>query len=269
MKSTWFRLASFVSSATILASACLTSRRGGQPQGTAEFRAADSILRRSRLAMRPAAVPAPRSIVLAGTYEYTAESGLHALAPLYEHVRAPGVLYQEIAAPFGMMRRWSDGQRGWASRPEFPNRPLPDAELSEVRRDVALYQPAALGNEYTSYTFEGRRLYEGKELDVVAAQSRLGKTERFYFDPATGLAAYLEVWEEGPEGARIVGGGEFYQTVYIIDDYRTVDGIRIPFRVRRKRPHTLVDMRFDTVRVNAPVDTLREKAPTAPPSPPA
>jgi len=219
--------------------------------------------------MRPTTVAAPRSIVMVGTYEYTAESGLHALAPLYEHWRAPGVLYQEITAPFGMVRRWSDGQRGWASRPELPNRVLGDAEMSEVRRDAALYQPAALSNDYTSYQFEGRLPYEGRQFDVVAAQSRLGRTDRFYFDPSTGLPGYLEVWEEGPEGLRSVGGGEFYQTVYIIDDYRAVDGIKIPFRIRRKRPHTLVDMRFEQVRLNVPIDTLREQAPTVPASPPA
>lgn len=269
MQFTSHRLTSVVSSVAVLASACVGGRAGAQGAGTAEARAADSILARSRVAMRPATVAAPRSIVMTGTYEYTAQSGLHALAPIYQHWRAPGILYQEITAPFGMMRRWSDGERGWGSRPELPNRPLPDAEMSEVRRDAALYQPAALSKEYTAYKFEGRLPHEGKSFDVVAAQSRLGRTERFFFDPITGLPAYLEVWEEGPEGARVPGGGEFYQTVYIIDDYRTVDGIKIPFRVRRKRPSTLVDMRFEQVRLNVNVDTLREKAPPTSPAPPA
>jgi hypothetical protein len=269
MKSAYLRLASFVSSAAILASACVIGRGGAERGATPASRAADSILARSRLATRPATVAAPGSIVMVGTYEYTGQGGQHGVAPLYEHWRAPGILYQEITAPFGMMRRWSDGERGWASRPEFPNRPLPDAELSEVRRDAALYQPAALGREYTSYTFEGRLRFEGREFDVVAAQSRLGRTERFYFDPTTGLPAYLEVWEEGPEGLRSPGGGEFYQTRYTLDDYRTVGGIKIPFRIQRKRPNSVIDMRFEQVRLNVPIDTLREKAPTAPPAPPA
>jgi hypothetical protein len=257
------KLARFVASLLLVAGFSRRTRAVETSSATTA-RGADSILERSRRAMRPSNVSALRSIVMEGTYEYTSQSGLHAVAPLYEHWRAPGILYQDIKAPFGLMRRWSDGDRGWASRPEFPNRPLGNAEISEARRDAALYQPAALAREYTRYVFEGRRAYEGREFDVVAAQSRLGRTERFYFDPATGLAMYLEVWEEGPEGLRVVGGGEFYQSRYVLEDYRLVDGLRVPFHVQRQRPSSLVDMRFDRVRVNVAVDTTREKAPTAP-----
>jgi hypothetical protein len=37
----------------------------------------------------------------------------------------------------------------------------------------------------------------------VAGRSRLGKTERFWFDAVTGLVRYVEVWQEGPEGLRV------------------------------------------------------------------
>jgi len=222
---------------------------------------ATDILERAETAVRPVGVPAPRTIVIEGTYEYTGQGGQHGVAPLYQHWRAPGVLYQEVQAPFGQMRRWFGGERGWASRPEFPNRPLGNAELSETRRDAALYQPWAMPGEYQSFAYEGRRQRGGKEYDVVAAQSRLGKTERFWFDPSTGLVRILDVWEEGPEGLRSVGGGEFYESHYLVDDYRPVGKHTLPFRIRRVRPNSSVDMRFASVRVDAPVDTLREQAP--------
>ena len=222
---------------------------------------AADILRRAELAVRPDGVTQPRTIVLEGTYEYTGQGGQHGIAPLYEHWREPGILYQEIKAPFGLMRRWYDGTRGWASRPEFPNRPLPDAELSETKRDAALYQPWAMSGEYTALTYEGRRVDGGQDYDVVAAQSRLGKTERFWFDAGTGLVKYLDVWEEGPEGLRVPGGGEFYQTRYIVDDYRPVGRMKLPFHVQRIRPNSSVQMRFTSVRVDVPVDTLRERPP--------
>ena len=196
-----------------------------------------------------------------GTYEYTGQGGQHGIAPLYEHWREPGILYQELQAPFGLMRRWYDGTRGWASRPEFPNRQLPDAELSEAKRDAAFYQPWSMPGEYSSMVYEGRRRDGEHEYDVVAAQSRLGKTERFWFDAATGLVKYLDVWEEGPEGLRVPGGGEFYQTRYTVDDYRLVGRMMLPFHIRRARPNSSVEMRFTSIRVNAPVDTLRERPP--------
>ena len=222
---------------------------------------ATDILKRAEAAVRPEGVPAPHTIVIEGTYEYTGQGGQHALAPLYQHWRAPGVLYQEVQAPFGRMRRWFNGERGWGSRPEFPNRPLPNAELSETRRDAALYQPWAMPGEYQSFGYEGRRQRDGIEYDVVVAQSRLGKTERFWFDPSTGFVRILDVWEEGPEGLRNVGGGEFYQSHYLVDDYRPVGKYTLPFRIRRVRPNSSVDMRFTSVRVDAPVDTLREQPP--------
>ena len=222
---------------------------------------AADILQRSENAVRQAGAIAPRTIVMDVTYEYTGQGGQHAVAPLYQHWRTPGILYQEVQAPFGLMRRWFNGARGWASRPEFPNRPLPDAELSETRRDAALYQPWSMPGEYRSFVYEGRRQREGREYDVVAAQSRLGKTERFWFDPATGLVRILDVWEEGPEGLRSAGGGQFYESRYIIDDYRPVGTITLPFRVRRVRPNSSVDMRFTSIRIDAPVDTLRERPP--------
>jgi hypothetical protein len=242
----------------------------GEPRATAasagatQEARADSILRRSRIAARGATTPQVRTLVMEGTYEYTGANGQHAVAPLQEHWRAPGILYQEMRAPFGLMRRWSDGTRGWASRPEFPNRPLPNAEISEVRREAVFYQPAELGNEYTAYRFEGRRTLDGRLYDVVAASSRIGRTERFYFDPGTGLPHHLEVWEEGPEGLRSVGGGEYYQTRYTLSDYREVGGLRLPFHLVRKRPSSTAEYRFERIRLNAPVDTTRESPPTVP-----
>jgi len=234
-----------------------TETRGSR---TAEH-VADSILRRSRQAAQAATAQPMRTRVLEGTYEYRGANGQHAVAPLYAHWRAPGILYQEMKAPFGQMRRWSDGTVGWASRPEFPNRPLPDAEISEARREAALHQPVNLGADYRSYTYEGRRTDDGREFDVVAATSRFGRTERFYFDPTTGLPVHLDVWEEGPEGLRSVGGGEFYQTRYTLSDYRDVDGHKIPFSIIRKRPSSTGHYRFERVQINVPVDTTREAVP--------
>jgi hypothetical protein len=223
--------------------------------------AAADVLRRSELAVRPSGVRPPRTIVLEGTYEYTGQGGQHGIAPYYQHWREPGVLYQEVQAPFGLMRRWYNGTRGWASRPEFPNRPLPDAELSETKRDAALYQPWAMAGEYTAYVYEGRRNDGGREYDVIAARSRLGKMERFWFDAETGRVKYLDVWEEGPEGLRVVGGGEFYQSRYVVQDYRPVGRMMLPFHVRRVRPHSSVDMKFTSVRADVAVDTARERPP--------
>ena len=226
---------------------------------------AGDVLTRAQLAVRAADVPPPRTIVMEGTSEYRGQNGQQGVAPLYSHWREPGILYQELQAPFGLMQRWFDGQRGWKSRPELPRLALPDAELSEARRDAAMYQPWAIAGEYTSFVYEGRRIDEGREYDVVAGQSRLGKTERFWFETRTGYVKYLDVWEEGPEGLRVAGGGEFYRTRYVIEDYRPVGRMMLPFRIQRIRPNSSFDIRFTSIRIDAPVDTLRERPPRTQP----
>ena len=51
------------------------------------------------------------------------------------------------------------------------------------------------------------------------------------------------------------------QTRYIVDDYRAVGRMKLPFHVQRIRPNSSIDMRFTSVRVDVAVDTLRERPP--------
>jgi hypothetical protein len=86
----------------------------------------------------------------------------------------------------------------------------------------------------------------------VAAQTREGKTERFYFDAATHLPSRLDLWEQGPEGARVEG--EFLLAEYRLEDYRRVDGMMLPFRIVRVRPRSTIEYRFNEIKHDVEVD---------------
>lgn len=45
-------------------------------------------------------------------------------------------------------------------------------------------------------------------------------------------------------------GGDFYLAHYQLDDYRTADGVSVPFLIRRERPNSTMTFRFTAVRHN-------------------
>jgi hypothetical protein len=127
-------------------------------------------------------------------------------------------------------------------------RKLSSYEIDEIRLVAALYQPLVIHRRYREPAYEGRRNVGGRETEVLSAIRHGGKADRFYFDLVTGLPVQLDVWEEGPEAVR--QPGEFYLAHYQLDDYRTVDGVTVPFYVRRIRPNSTMTFRFTSVRQN-------------------
>ena len=62
----------------------------------------------------------------------------------------------------------------------------------------------------------------------------------------------LDLWEEGPEGRRIEG--ECYLAHYYLGDYRTINGVQVPFSIRRVRPHSTMIFTFTEVKHNIALD---------------
>ena len=61
----------------------------------------------------------------------------------------------------------------------------------------------------------------------------------------------VDLWEEGSEDRR---AGEYYLAQFYLGDYRVVDGIRIPFYIRRVRPHSTMIFVFTEVKQNGVLD---------------
>lgn len=182
-----------------------------------------------------------------GTFEYRGV-GQHGTGQLEMSWKAPSSLVEQLRGPMGVITRGYDGARAWGSHPQRGVRQLSSYEIDEIRLVAALYQPLVIHDRYRVPTYEGRTNVEGRETDVLSAIRHGGKADRFYFDLVTGLPVQLDVWEEGPEAVR--EAGEFYLAQYQLDDYRTVDGVAVPFYVRRVRPNSTMTFRFTAVRQN-------------------
>lgn len=188
---------------------------------------------------------------MAGTVEYIGV-GQRGTAPLEIYWEAPDKFYQVIRAPFGLIERGVNGSEGWGSHPQTGSRKLSPHEMLEARREWSLYQPLLIRDLYRKMRYEGRTRVDGQDFDVIAAETKQGRTERFYLDPSTHLPVRLELWEEGPEAVR---AGELYLARFYLTDYRKLDGIAVPFRIRRVRPNSEAIYTFTEVAQNVRIDS--------------
>jgi hypothetical protein len=182
-----------------------------------------------------------------GTFEYRG-AGQYGTGQLEMRWKAPNSLVEQLRGPMGVITRGFDGVRAWGSHPQAGVRQLSPYEIDEIRLVAALYQPIIIHERYREPTYEGRAIVGGRETEVLSAIRHGGRADRFYFDLASGLPVQLDVWEEGPEAVR--QPGEFYLAHYQLGDYRTVDGVAVPFYVRRVRPNSAMTFRFTEVRQN-------------------
>ena len=182
-----------------------------------------------------------------GTFEYRGIEQ-HGTGQLVMRWKAPSSLVEQLRGPIGVITRGFDGVRAWGSHPQVGVRQLSSFEIDEILLAGALYQPLVVRNRYGEPRYEGHTNVRGRETEVLSAVRRRGKADRFYFDLVTGLPIQLDVWEEGPEASR--RPGESYLAHYELDDYRTVDGVAVPFYIRRVRPNSTMTFRFTEVRQN-------------------
>lgn len=240
-KTRWLTLASavLVVGGTI---ALLTTRQAGSPSDV------QRVVRKYAAALGgPERAKNIRTREIHGTFEYRGV-GQYGTGQFEMRWRFPTSLVEQLRGPMGVVTRGFDGTRAWGSHPQAGVRQLSSFEIDEILLEGALYQPIVVQQLYGEPTYEGRTTVAGRETEVLAAVRIGGKADRFYFDRVTGLPVQLDVWEEGPEAVR--QPGESYLAHYQLDDYRTVDGVAVPFYVRRVRPNSTMTFRFVEVRQN-------------------
>jgi len=111
-------------------------------------------------------------------------------------------------------------------------------ELADLARDADLLRPLHLGQECSSFAREDSR---GSD-DVLRCEYSAGRAVRFFFDGSSGL---LTRQESGPAASVVTSQFE---------DYRSVDGVQIPFRTRIRVPGATIIYSAERVRQNAPID---------------
>jgi hypothetical protein len=177
--------------------------------------------------------------------------------------QSPNKMYTVLNTPKqGVIERGFDGQIGW-EKSQRGLRDLQNQELIIMRRYPDLFKDIKLQGQFTRLVFGGKDKIDGKEVYVLRGLGIDGKGERLYFDVLTGLLV-----RRITTTPTIVG---LIPEQVDYDDYRDVDGMKIPFTIRT----TFIDSfynstrKFTEIKLNVPVDETRFTKPPAPPPVPA
>jgi len=149
----------------------------------------------------------------------------------------------------GLTGRGYDGASGWSmNMTETGLRQLEGAELAMSARESDFYRALRLDRLYKSLTVTSKENIDGRDVYVVGAIPETGNPEKYYFEAASGLLFRRDV----------VYGKTPVQ--HYFEDYKDIDGIKLPLTLRSEGPIKLV-IRLKEIRHNVAIDDAKFKSP--------
>lgn len=135
-----------------------------------------------------------------------------------------------------------DGTTGW--KLDLPDEEYNEYDRAELVRDPEFYRELKLKELYSKMHFDGERQVGARRAYVITATPTDGLPEKFYFDVATGLLMQTTRTAAQPADASNTW----------FEDYREVDGIKLPFTVWRGDEDGELVIRLDDIKHNVPVE---------------
>ncbi len=171
--------------------------------------------------------------------------------------QAPDKFVSSVTVRDGaLMMRAYDGRNGWMSSPRGA-REMSSEESEDLKRDGLLFPISRIRELSASIHVSGKDTANGAMSYVLTASSGENTTERYYIDTATGLLQRKVVMTE----TMIADIPE--QVDYL--DYRSADGVMIPFTVRSASvdPRDSATRRISSVEQNVTLDEKKFAMPQA------
>lgn len=161
--------------------------------------------------------------------------------------KAPDRTLVVIVMAGAQFRQGFDGAAGWSDDPQNGLREQTGPELAETRRDADFYRPLNLRSLYVKFTVRGgEKIRERDTYLVEATTAEGGDPDKIYFDAQTGLPLRLISRRHGPDGSE--------QVQEDFEDYREVDGVKLPFTVHQNNGDAQVTIQISEARHNVPID---------------
>ncbi|MBV9211609.1 MAG: hypothetical protein JOZ52_13305, partial [Acidobacteria bacterium] len=138
---------------------------------------------------------------------------LNGTAELFE--KAPNKSVMNINMPgLGLMQRGFDGAKGWWQDSMRGYIRFAGYGLTNIRREATFNRELDLTELYNRLSVTGKEQVGGREAYVLQEMFGTSGAEKLYFDVETGLL--------------LRSGDTFYE------DYREVDGVKLPFLIREE-----------------------------------
>jgi len=150
-----------------------------------------------------------------------------------------------------------DGASGWSLNVAGAGiRELSGKDLDAVKREAEFYSETKLKELYPRMTLKGKMRVGAREAYVIEATPAEGDPEKWYFDARSWLLVRIDRVLERPEGVRI-------PVAAYLEDYREVDGIKLPFTRRRFLPGSKVIIKYNEVKHKVPIEEAKFNRPSA------
>jgi photosynthetic reaction center cytochrome c subunit len=147
-----------------------------------------------------------------------------------------------------------DGHAAWFSTPGRPARELHGADLDAAELDADLQFPLHIQQYYSELHVEYPEKVDEHESYVLFCVRKGQPSAKLYFDAQSSLLVRVVRYKESALGVNPE------QIDY--SDYRDVNGVQVPFRIRISEPTSSSTIRIDEVQENVPVDDAKFSRPS-------
>lgn len=142
-----------------------------------------------------------------------------------------------------------DGTNGWTVNPIQGNRVLAGKELLQMKRTAMFSRELAFDKLYKTLNVRGAENVGDRKTYVVVGASEGLPDDVYYFDAETGLLLRTDTVTVAAEGEQSV------TTIY--EDYREVEGTKMPFKSRAKTPAFEIISSVTDVKFNIPIEDAK------------
>src|SRR5215813_4835567 len=149
----------------------------------------------------------------------------------------------------GEFREGYDGKIAWSQNPMMGLREKSGDELTAIAQTSDIHSQIKTRQLYSKLEFKGKEKVGNRETYVILATPADGAPVKMYFDTQTGLIARTDMTLETPEGQ--------LQIETTVDDYREVDGIKIPFTMRQESSASSAVIKLTEVKHNVAIDDAK------------
>lgn len=160
--------------------------------------------------------------------------------------QAPGKYRSVTQLPMGESTSVYDGHEGWIAFPGRPMRAMGSADREAARMDADLQFPADAKEMFGELRVAKPETVNGHEAYQILGLQAGEPPVQMYFDEQSGLLVRLERYAESPLG--------LYPTQIDFQDYREVDGVKVPFEIITARPGNSITLQLQSVQQNVPID---------------
>jgi zinc protease len=127
---------------------------------------------------------------------------------------------------FGTLKKGFDGTTRWVQTPAGTvSDSNAEEEIAEMERDAEVFTAGRIKSLFDSMKLDYNARLDGREVHVIEGKPAKGPAEKLFFDVENGL---LLRWDMARQQKN---RGTVFVKVHL-DDYKEVDGLKVPHKVR-------------------------------------